>query len=72
MIGILVGAVLGAFLGEYLYCSHLESAERIKQASKVSLSIVVASIIGNIIEAFLAALAVIIFIISTWPPVGII
>lgn len=72
LIGILVGAILGAFVGEYLYCSHLESAARIKQASKVSLSIVVASIIGNIIEAFLAALAVIIFIISTWPPVGII
>ena len=72
LIGILFGAIMGAFLGEYLYCSHLESKERITQAFKVSLSIVVASIIGNIIEAFLAALAVIIFIVSTWPPVGVI
>lgn len=72
LVGVLVGAILGAFLGEYLYCKDLEYAERIRQASKVSLSIVVASIIGNIIEAFLAALAVIIFIVSTWPPVGVI
>ncbi|MGK7938196.1 MAG: DUF456 domain-containing protein [Xenococcaceae cyanobacterium] len=72
LIGILFGAIVGAFLGEYLYRNNLKLDERIRQAGKVSLSIVVASLIGNIIEAFLAALAVIIFIVSTWPPVGII
>ena len=72
LIGILFGAIIGAFIGEYLYRNNLESRERIRQAFKVSLSVVVASIIGNIIEVLLAALAVIIFIISTWPPVGVV
>ena len=66
LIGVLVGAVVGAFIGEYLYRSNLESQARIQQAFKASAGIVIASIIGNIIEALLAALAVVIFIYSTW------
>ncbi|MDJ0572108.1 MAG: DUF456 family protein [Pleurocapsa sp. MO_192.B19] len=66
LIGVLVGAVLGAFIGEYLYRSNLDYDARVKQAFKASTGIVIASIIGNIIEALLAALAVAIFIYSTW------
>lgn len=66
LMGILFGAVLGAFVGEYLYRSNLEGNARIKQAFKASMGVVVASIIGNAIEALLAALAVAIFIFSTW------
>lgn len=66
LVGILLGAVSGAFIGEYLYCHQLDSADRIKQAFKASTGIVIASIIGNVIEALLAALAVVIFVISTW------
>ena len=66
LLGVLVGAVLGAFIGEYLYRGQLDYDARIKQAFKASMGIVVASIIGNIIEALLAALAVAIFVLSTW------
>lgn len=66
LVGVLVGAVLGAFIGEYLYRSNLEGSARVKQAFKASMGVVVASIIGNVIEAILAALAVLIFVLSTW------
>ena len=72
LFGILFGAIFGAFLGEYFYRNNLESQESIRHVFRVSWSIVVASIIGNIIEACLAALAVIIFVVSTWPPMGLI
>lgn len=62
----LLGTILGAFIGEYLYRSQLDFSDRIKQAFKASTGIVIASIIGNVIEALLAALAVAIFVISTW------
>ncbi|BAZ46018.1 hypothetical protein NIES4102_30460 [Chondrocystis sp. NIES-4102] len=66
LFGVLIGAVLGAFVGEYLYRSNLDSTARLQQALKASTGIVVASIIGNVIEALLATLAVAIFIYSTW------
>ena len=66
LFGILFGAILGAFIGEYLYRSNLDSSARMQQALKASAGVVVASLIGNIIEALLAALAVAIFIYSTW------
>ncbi|MDJ0590690.1 MAG: DUF456 family protein [Pleurocapsa sp. MO_226.B13] len=66
LIGVLVGAVLGAFVGEYLYRRDLDLDTRVRQAFKASAGIVIASIVGNVIEALLAALAVGIFIYSTW------
>lgn len=66
LIGILLGAIIGAFVGEYAYRSNLEGSERMQQALKASAGVVVASLIGNVIEALLAALAVAIFIYSTW------
>ena len=66
LFGVLLGAVIGAFVGEYLYRGQLDRDARVKQALKASTGIVVASVIGNVIEALLAALAVAIFIFSTW------
>lgn len=66
LFGVLFGAVIGAFIGEYLYRGNLDSSARMHQALRASAGIVIASLIGNIIEALLAALAVAIFIYSTW------
>ena len=66
LFGILFGAILGAFVGEYFYRSNLDSDERLRQSLKASAGVVIASLIGNVIEALLAALAVAIFIYSTW------
>ena len=66
LFGVLFGAILGAFVGEYAYRSNLDSSARMEQALKASAGVVIASLIGNIIEALLAAIAVAIFIYSTW------
>ncbi len=66
LIGVLFGAIIGAFVGEYAYRSNLEGSARMNQALKASAGIVIASLIGNIIETLLAALAVALFIYSTW------
>ena len=66
LFGVLFGAILGAFVGEYLYRSNLDASARMQQALKASAGVVIASLIGNIIEALLAALAVAVFIYSTW------
>ena len=66
LFGVLFGAIIGAFIGEYLYRSNLDGSARMQQALKASAGIVIASLIGNIIEALLAAVAVAIFVYSTW------
>ncbi|MEL6495758.1 MAG: DUF456 family protein [Cyanobacteria bacterium J06623_7] len=66
LIGVLFGAIIGAFVGEYAYRGNLDGSARTQQALKASAGIVIASLIGNIIESLLAALAVAIFIYSTW------
>ena len=66
LFGVLFGAILGAFVGEYFYRSDLSSDARLRQSLKASAGVVIASLIGNVIEALLAALAVAIFIYSTW------
>lgn len=71
LLGILIGPILGAFIGEFLYRRDLEVAERVKLSFKASVGIVVGSLIGNLIEGFLAIIAVAVFIWSTWPPVGV-
>ena len=64
--GLLFGAIAGAFLGEYFYRSGLETQARVQQAFKVSMGVVIGSLIGNVIEVLLAAIAVGIFIYTTW------
>ena len=70
LLGIVVGAVIGAFVGEFLYRKDLEVRERTWLAFKVSIAIVVGSLVGNVIEGLLAIAAVATFLITTWPQVS--
>jgi hypothetical protein len=70
LLGVFFGAILGGFIGEFLYRTNLELSDRITQAAKVSLGMIVGLLFGNVVEAFLAAIAVGIFIATTFPPVG--
>lgn len=69
LIGILFGPLLGAFIGEFLYRKELPFGERANLAFKAGIGIVLGSLVGNLIEGLLALLAVIIFVVTTWPTV---
>ncbi|OLP19553.1 hypothetical protein BST81_04590 [Leptolyngbya sp. 'hensonii'] len=69
LVGILIGPFLGALLGEFIYRRELGLKPRFIQALKASMAVVIGSLIGNILEGILALAAVIIFVVSTWPPV---
>ena len=62
LLGILLGPLLGAIVGEYLYRRDL------KLAFKAGVGIVVGSLIGNLIQGLLAIAAVVVFLLTTWPP----
>ncbi|GAB4203025.1 MAG: hypothetical protein Fur006_56990 [Coleofasciculaceae cyanobacterium] len=68
LLGILIGPLLGAIIGEFLYRRDLPLQERTQQSVKAGVGVVVGSLIGNLIEGLLALVAVVIFVISTWPP----
>ncbi len=70
LLGILFGTMLGAFLGEFLYRKELKMAARLQLSGKVSLAVVVSSLIGNIIEGLLALAAVVVFLLTTWQTVS--
>jgi len=70
LLGILVGSMLGAFLGEFLFRKELGMTERIKLSSKVSLAVVVSSVVGTLLEGLLAFTAVVVFLWTTWPTVS--
>lgn len=61
IVGILFGPLIGAIVGEYLYRKELTIAV------KAGLGIVVGSIVGNLIQGVLAAIAVTVFILTTFP-----
>ncbi|MEA5596515.1 DUF456 domain-containing protein [Rivularia sp. UHCC 0363] len=63
LIGILVAPLLGAIIGELIYRRDLLIA------IKAGLGIVVGSLIGNIIQGFLAFAAVLVFVFTTWSQV---
>ncbi|MEM7716878.1 MAG: DUF456 family protein [Cyanobacteria bacterium P01_A01_bin.68] len=63
IIGIFIGPLLGAIIGEFIYRKDLVIAV------KAGLGIVVGSLIGNIIQGFLALAAVIVFVFTTWSQV---
>ena len=67
LLGILLGTMLGAFLGEFLYRKELKLAERLKFSGKVSLAVVVSSLLGTLIEGLLALTAIAVFLLTTWP-----
>jgi uncharacterized protein len=68
LLGILIGPLLGAIIGEFLYRRELPLQERTQQSVKAGVGVVVGSLIGNLIEGLLALVAVVIFVVSTWPP----
>jgi uncharacterized protein YqgC (DUF456 family) len=68
LVGILIGPLLGAIVGEFIYRRELPLPERMQQSVKAGVGVVVGSLIGNLIEGLLAIAAVVIFVISTWPP----
>jgi uncharacterized protein len=70
LLGIFLGPVFGAFVGEFLYRRELSLDERTQLSLKASLGVFVGTIVGNLIEGLLAIAAVVVFIFSTWPPVG--
>jgi uncharacterized protein len=67
LIGILFGTMLGAFLGEFAYRKELKTPQRLAFAGKVSIAVVVSSLIGTLLEGLLALTAVIVFLVTTWP-----
>ncbi|MGB3786857.1 MAG: DUF456 family protein [Phormidesmis sp.] len=70
LLGILAGSMLGAFLGEFLFRKELDMATRLKLSSKVSLAVVVSSLVGTLLEGLLAFTAVIVFLWTTWPNIS--
>ncbi|HEY9737645.1 MAG TPA: DUF456 family protein [Trichocoleus sp.] len=70
ILGILVGPFIGAFLGEYLTRQPVEGQSKAKVALKASIGTVVGSLLGNLIDGLLAIVAVVVFILSTWPLVS--
>lgn len=71
IVGLLVGPILGAFVAEFLYRFKEPLGSRMKIALKASLGIIFGTILGNILDGILAIAAVIIFVISTYPPLGL-
>ena len=70
LLGILFGTMLGAFVGEFLYRKELKMPARLRLSGKVSLAVVVSSLIGNLIEGLLALAAVVVFLLTTWQTVS--
>ncbi|MEO0866990.1 MAG: DUF456 family protein [Cyanobacteria bacterium J06642_11] len=67
--GLLFGSMLGAFVGEMLHRRDLALPERFKLGTKVSLAIVVSSLLGNIIAGILSIIATGVFVVATWSTV---
>jgi len=67
LLGILLGTVLGAFLGEFLHRRDLGLWPRSQQSLKVGIAIVVGTLVGNVLQAILALVSVIVFVVTTWP-----
>lgn len=67
--GLLLGSMAGAFIGEMLHRRDLALAERCKLGAKVSLAIVVSSLLGNVIAGVLSIIATVVFLVATWPTV---
>ncbi|MBO1350417.1 MAG: DUF456 family protein [Hormoscilla sp. GUM202] len=68
LVGMLVGPLLGAFVCEFLYRKNLEFGPRVQLAFRAGIGKVVGSLVGNLIQGLLALSAVVIFLLTTWPP----
>ena len=67
IVGILLGPLSGAIVGEFLYRRELELAERAKLSLQAGAGIVVGSLVGKLIQGLLAIAVVAVFIFTTWP-----
>jgi uncharacterized protein len=63
LLGLLIGPFAGAIIGEYLYRKDWRLAFR------AGIGIVVGSVIGSLVKGLLALLALIAFLVTTWPQV---
>lgn len=70
LLGILFGTMLGAFVGEFLYHKELNIKNRLRLSGKVSVAVVVSSLIGTLLEGLLALTAIIVFLLTTGVPAG--
>ncbi len=70
LFGMLFGPFVGAVVGEFLYRKDMEFSQRLKLSVKAGIGIVVGSVVGNIIQGALAIATVIVFLVTTWPPVS--
>ncbi len=70
LLGIFVGPFVGAFIAEYIYRSDLQGRDRTETAFKASLGTVFGSIVGNLIDGLLSVLAVVVFVLTTYPSVS--
>ncbi|MEB3213642.1 MAG: DUF456 family protein [Leptolyngbyaceae bacterium] len=64
--GILLGTVLGAFVGEFLHRRDLKLWLRVQQSFRVGIAIVVGTLVGNLLQGFLAIVAFLVFLLATW------
>ena len=71
LIGILLGTMLGAFTGEFLYRKELTFSARLATAGKVSIAVVVSSLIGTLLEGMLALAAIIVFLVTTYGDISL-
>ena len=67
--GLVFGSMLGAFIGEMLHRRDLAIPARCQLGAKVSLAIVVSSLIGNVIAGILSIIATVVFVVATWSTV---
>ncbi|MEO0455160.1 MAG: DUF456 family protein [Cyanobacteria bacterium P01_A01_bin.114] len=65
--GALIGPFVGAFVGEYVSRKEVEGESKVQTALRASVGTVVGSFLGNLLDGLLAIIAVIVFVISTWP-----
>lgn len=70
LLGMLFGPFLGAIVGEFLYRKDLVFSVRAKLSVKAGIGIVAGTMLGNVIQGVLAIATVIVFLVSTWPPVS--
>ncbi|MGF1538532.1 MAG: DUF456 domain-containing protein [Elainellaceae cyanobacterium] len=70
LLGIFVGPFVGAFIAEYIYRSDLQGSDRLETAFKASLGTVLGSIVGNLVDGLLAVLAVVVFVLTTYPTIS--
>lgn len=64
LLGLFVGPLMGAIVGEYYYCKDLN------QSIKAGVGIVVGSLIGSILQGIIAIAPVVVFVLSTRSTLG--